>query len=940
MASSDKELEAQLLEAGNKLVDPPSSIDELLPLLDKVENCLSRVEQSPTKSMQNALSPSLKALVADQLLRHTNVDVKVAVASCISEITRITAPDAPYDDDQMKEVFQLIVSSFENLSDKSSRSYAKRTSILETVAKVRSCVVMLDLECDALILEMFEHFLATIRDYHPENVFSSMETIMTLVLEESEDIPPDLLAPILASVKKNNEEVLPISRKLGERVLESCATKLKPYLAQAVKTLEISLDDYSKIVTSICEDASDDAEQNDVHASDEHMDDENKSVKTTLGEGPQEDKERATETTSLEQVDPAVDKSLKPVVSNGVAQTGEGDSLVASNSIKNQEHDQVIENSKDLITSSNTEPDGLDAEKEANTEEKPEQTTKKRGKKTSSSVKSTEPSESPRADDEKENEKLPDQRNQSEDIAGSPSVGPSVDAAVHSETNKSSDVRPSSPKALENDSANVAPASPSESLPDESRSRKAGRQKKKDNSDKEAVPAADNVSQKADEVPQKVADGTSDSEVKANRRTGKKVSAILANENRTSTVADASKKESGTTSDSEAKPLKHSSKKVDASSKNDDGSSLKQSEDKKKRSRGKALSEKDVTKAAAKDDDKEILSSPKSAAKSSKGESHLEETPKTSSKRKRPPGKGKESEAKNYGEDLVGSSIKVWWPKDQMFYDGIVESFDPVKKKHKVAYTDGDEETLNLKREKWEFIEVESRSDAEEESDQSSPDSSTELPLKKKVKINTGESTRQGKSDASTRRGGGASSSKSKVSAAKSGRKSKEGNKLDGKSKDDSSKSGTRLEDEIGGKSKDQTSKSGGGGGKSANVDAKGSSKSKSADTKLSKTAKSKSETSTPSTKSKQEKAGKSKQGTPKNTPVSKGKSPSGKSNANGTGKTKSGSSKLKETEDVNESSTDSERVTEITKGKPSNSSKVQGSESKTGKKRRRGTKS
>lgn len=60
------------------------------------------MEQSPSKSMQNALSPSLKALVANQLLRHTDADVKVAVASCISEITRITAPDAPYDDDQMK----------------------------------------------------------------------------------------------------------------------------------------------------------------------------------------------------------------------------------------------------------------------------------------------------------------------------------------------------------------------------------------------------------------------------------------------------------------------------------------------------------------------------------------------------------------------------------------------------------------------------------------------------------------------------------------------------------------------------------------------------------------------------------------------------------------------------------------------------------------------
>lgn len=63
--------------------------------------------------MQNALSPSLKALVSDKLLRHSDVDVKVAVASCISEITRITAPEAPYDDDQMK----VCASSFKNFAD-------------------------------------------------------------------------------------------------------------------------------------------------------------------------------------------------------------------------------------------------------------------------------------------------------------------------------------------------------------------------------------------------------------------------------------------------------------------------------------------------------------------------------------------------------------------------------------------------------------------------------------------------------------------------------------------------------------------------------------------------------------------------------------------------------------------------------------------------------
>ncbi|KAE8652798.1 hypothetical protein Csa_022758 [Cucumis sativus] len=57
--------------------------------------------------------------------RHSNINVKVAVAACVSEITRITAPNAPYSDESMKEVFHLIVSSFENISYKSSQSLQK-----------------------------------------------------------------------------------------------------------------------------------------------------------------------------------------------------------------------------------------------------------------------------------------------------------------------------------------------------------------------------------------------------------------------------------------------------------------------------------------------------------------------------------------------------------------------------------------------------------------------------------------------------------------------------------------------------------------------------------------------------------------------------------------------------------------------------------------------
>lgn len=71
-------------------------------LMQKAEYYLSRVEQSPNKSIMDSLSPCTKAVVAHNLFRHSDSNVRVAVASCISEITRITAPDAPYTDEEMK----------------------------------------------------------------------------------------------------------------------------------------------------------------------------------------------------------------------------------------------------------------------------------------------------------------------------------------------------------------------------------------------------------------------------------------------------------------------------------------------------------------------------------------------------------------------------------------------------------------------------------------------------------------------------------------------------------------------------------------------------------------------------------------------------------------------------------------------------------------------
>ena len=133
----------------------------------------------------------------------------------------------------------MIVSTFGGLRDTSGLSFGRRVVILETVAKYRSCVVMLDLECDDLVKEMFNTFFSVARfviycctffccryiifisaktsvnnyileyylcsDEHPESVLASMQTIMVVLLQESEDIQEDLLFSILSVLGRNKK---------------------------------------------------------------------------------------------------------------------------------------------------------------------------------------------------------------------------------------------------------------------------------------------------------------------------------------------------------------------------------------------------------------------------------------------------------------------------------------------------------------------------------------------------------------------------------------------------------------------------------------------------------------------------------------------------------------------------------------------------------------
>lgn len=65
-----------------------------------------------------------------------------------------------------QEIFQHIVGTFEKLSNVKSHCYSKAAQILDNVSKVRACVMLLDLECDTMVVDIIKLFLRIIR-YQP-----------------------------------------------------------------------------------------------------------------------------------------------------------------------------------------------------------------------------------------------------------------------------------------------------------------------------------------------------------------------------------------------------------------------------------------------------------------------------------------------------------------------------------------------------------------------------------------------------------------------------------------------------------------------------------------------------------------------------------------------------------------------------------------------------
>ncbi|CAK7227983.1 Sister chromatid cohesion protein pds5 [Sporothrix bragantina] len=183
----------------------PIPTEELIRRLGALSRELSDLDQETFDT--ESLAKVAKELANHNLLNHKDKGVKAFTAACLVDILCLCAPNAPFTQTQLKDVFGLFITSvLPALQDPSNTYDAQHKYVLHSLAEVRSIVLLNDLDnSDALQLQLFSSLFDAISAPKnvsggrlPTDVEHDISDVLISLIEEGPNVPPKVVDVIMA----------------------------------------------------------------------------------------------------------------------------------------------------------------------------------------------------------------------------------------------------------------------------------------------------------------------------------------------------------------------------------------------------------------------------------------------------------------------------------------------------------------------------------------------------------------------------------------------------------------------------------------------------------------------------------------------------------------------------------------------------------------------
>ncbi|XP_010322915.1 sister chromatid cohesion protein PDS5 homolog B isoform X2 [Solanum lycopersicum] len=257
MADSEKEAVKVISRIGKQLgaFKTCPNKDTLVNLLKQATRAFEGLKQS--SSLKSVIKPLSSSLVKHNLLVHKDKDIRLLVGICFCEIVRVLAPNPEFTDAVSRDIFGLLINIFSELEDTMNPYFSMRVQLLETVAKLRFCLLMLDIGCEELVKKMFKNFFAFLREHHPPSMVSAAVSIMTQILEEKMQDKEKTSSELLIFEKEESEPLLDVilqnllketkgasraSHQLAVSVIQNCSEKIEDTVSRFLRSCILNRD--------------------------------------------------------------------------------------------------------------------------------------------------------------------------------------------------------------------------------------------------------------------------------------------------------------------------------------------------------------------------------------------------------------------------------------------------------------------------------------------------------------------------------------------------------------------------------------------------------------------------------------------------------------------------------------------------------------------------